>query len=76
MEGDILVLKKTPGDCLGYISWANEIATKNTSFKPPNGSLVREMGPLISGKSRLVKYYSIWPDIRGDKLPNYMGIMS
>ena len=28
----------------------------------PNGGLVREMGPLISGKSRLVKYYSIWPD--------------
>ena len=23
----------------------------------------REMGPLILGKSRLVKYYSIWPDI-------------
>ena len=21
------------------------------------------MGPLISGKSRLVKYYSIWPDV-------------
>ena len=28
----------------------------------PNGCLVREMGPLISGKSRLVKYDSIWPD--------------
>ena len=25
--------------------------------------IVREMGPLISGKSRLVKYYSIWPEI-------------
>ena len=29
----------------------------------PNGGLVREMGPLISVKSRLVKYDSIWPDI-------------
>ena len=29
---------------------------------PPNGGLLREMGPLISGKSRLVKYYFIWPD--------------
>ena len=28
----------------------------------PYGGLVREMGPLISGKSRLVKYYSIWPE--------------
>ena len=26
---------------------------------PPNGSLGREMGPLISGKSRLVKYYNL-----------------
>ena len=26
---------------------------------PPNGGLVREMGPLISGKSRLVKYYNL-----------------
>ena len=25
---------------------------------PPNGGLVREMGPLISEKPRLVKYYS------------------
>ena len=25
----------------------------------PNGGLVREMGPLISGKSRLVKYYNL-----------------
>ena len=24
------------------------------------------MGPLISGKSRLVKYYSIWPDLWDD----------
>ena len=23
------------------------------------------MGPLISGKSRLVKYYSIWPELLG-----------
>ena len=25
--------------------------------------LVREMGPLSSGKSRLVKFYFIWPDV-------------
>ena len=25
----------------------------------PNGGLVREMGPLISGKSKLVKYYNL-----------------
>ena len=36
-------------------------------FPPPNGGgLVREIHgngtPAISGKSRLVKYYSIWPD--------------
>ena len=29
---------------------------------PPNGRLVREMGPFISKNSSLVKYYSIWPD--------------
>ena len=26
------------------------------------------MGPLISGKSGLVKYYSIWPDFRDQTL--------
>ena len=30
----------------------------HTSFGPPNGALVREI-PLISGKSRLVKYYNL-----------------
>ena len=30
-----------------------------TRPKTPNGGLVREMGPLISGKSRLVKYYNL-----------------
>ena len=38
------------------------IATSHDRWDPPNGGLVREMGPLISGKNRLVKYYSIWPD--------------
>ena len=28
---------------------------------PPNGGLVREIPPYL--KSRLVKYYSIWPDV-------------
>ena len=32
------------------------------SFHPKCWLKIREMGPLISGKSRLVKYYSIWPD--------------
>ena len=34
------------------------IATSHDRF-PSNGGLVREMGPLISGKSRLVKYYNL-----------------
>ena len=34
------------------------IATSHDRF-PPNGGLVREMGPLISGKSGLVKYYNL-----------------
>ena len=42
--------------CSGQI-----IATSHDRFTP-NGGLVRKMGPLISGKSRWVKYYSIWPD--------------
>ena len=34
-----------------------------TDFTPQMVVIVREMGPRkISGKSRLVKYYSIWPD--------------
>ena len=36
------------------------IATSHGSFTP-KGSSGTEMGPLISGKFRLVKYYS-WPD--------------
>ena len=28
----------------------------HTTDLPPNGGLVRELGPLISGKSRLVKH--------------------
>ena len=31
-----------------------------TRPQTPNGGLVREMGPLISGKSRLVKYYKYY----------------
>ena len=37
------------------------IATSHEFFTP-NGGLVREMGSLISGKSRLVTYYFIWPE--------------
>ena len=29
---------------------------------PPKGSLLEGKSPAISGKSRLVKYYAIWPD--------------
>ena len=35
----------------------------HTTDFPQMVGLVREMGPPISGKSRLVKYYSIWPDV-------------
>ena len=34
----------------------------HTTDFPQMVVIVREMGPLISGKSRLVKYYFIWPD--------------
>ena len=34
------------------------IATLTRVFTP-NGGLVREMGPLSSGKPRLVKYYNL-----------------
>ena len=37
--------------------WSNFIATSHDLTS--NGGLVREMGPLISGKSRLVKYYNL-----------------
>ncbi len=38
------------------------IATENTTDFPQMVVIVREI-PLISGFSRLVKYYSIWPDL-------------
>ena len=38
--------------------WWNKKATSH-DLTWPHGGLVREMGPLISGKSRLVKYYNL-----------------
>ena len=38
------------------------IATSRDRKTPQMVVIVREMGPLISGKSRLVKYDFIWPD--------------
>ena len=39
--------------------WSNEIATSH-DLGPQNVAFwFREMGPLISGKSRLVKYYNL-----------------
>ena len=32
---------------------------------PPKGSFLEGKSPTISGKSRLVKYYSIWPESSG-----------
>ena len=43
--------------CCCLIFWSNLIANL-TQPEPPNGGLVREI-PLISGKSRLVKYYDL-----------------
>ena len=40
------------------------IATSHDQ-KPPIGSGLEGKSPKISGKSRLVKYYFIWPDIFG-----------
>ena len=37
------------------------IATSHDRF-PPKGSVLEGKSPAISGKSRLVKYYFIWPD--------------
>ena len=42
----------------------NDVGEDLTSHDlTPNGGLVREMGPLISGKPRMVKYDSISPDV-------------
>ena len=35
---------------------------KHDRFGPPKGSVLEGKSPAISGRSRLVKYYSIWPD--------------
>ena len=40
--------------------WSNYSDRKHDRF-PPNGDVVREI-TLFSGKPRLVKYYSIWPE--------------
>ena len=45
-----------------FILFGQIIATENTRFGPPNGGLVMEIF-LISGKSGLVKYIIVWPDI-------------
>ena len=45
-----------------YIQSGQIIATSHDRF-PPNGGDCKGNGtPAISGKSRLVKYYFIWPD--------------
>ena len=41
---------------------SRQIIATSHDQNPSKGSLVGEMGPLISGFSRLVKYYSICPD--------------
>ena len=46
---------------LEYIVISGQYYSDFTWVFTPNGGLVRG-NPLISGKSRLVKYYSIWPD--------------
>ena len=38
------------------------IATSHDRF-PPKGSFLEGKSPAISGKPRLVKYYSIWPEL-------------
>ena len=45
-------LKEGPVTLYHYLSIPSRDLT-------PNDGLVREMGPLISGKSRLVKYYNL-----------------
>ena len=60
------------GSNRGSLGWDNFEVMKagqiksrpHTTKKPPKGRKRREMGPLISGKSRLVTYDSIWPDER------------
>ena len=52
--------KISPEICLEYNNSGQIIATENTTDLPPKWWwIVREMGPLISGKSRLVKYYNL-----------------
>ena len=50
---------QTPLDRIG-LSWSNWLATSHDRFSP-NGGLVwfSKGNPLISGKSRLVKYYNL-----------------
>ncbi len=51
----------------GVETWRSNIVWSNycdlTRPGPPHVGLVREMGPLISGKSRLVKYYNLASNI-------------
>ena len=39
-----------------------QVATDFHDRFPPNGGDCKGNSPAISGKSRLVKYYFIWPD--------------
>ena len=49
--------------CSLFIITAGQIIA-TSHYLTPNGGLVRETR-LFQGKSRLVKYYSVWPDYSG-----------
>ena len=48
--------------------WSGQIIATSHGSLTPKGSVLKGKSPEISGKSRLVKYYSIWPDLIGFRL--------
>ena len=56
-------LSPSRGEALG--EWMESRSAGRDRFPPmgpPNGGDCKGNSPAISGKSRLVKYYFIWPD--------------
>ena len=57
--GTVVTWMMKMGSLAGGVSILQSLVLGFSMISGPNGSEVREMGPLISGKSRLVNYYNL-----------------
>ena len=69
-KGFNYIILHSPGTFIGFPSKDGKVfpvhviwSNYSDTTRPHPKSYLRKGNPLISGKSRLVKYYSIWPDV-------------